>query len=117
MPSAPLTSLLGELRRATDDRQFGDLTDSELLQRYRRGRDEAAFAALVRRHGPTVLAACRRLLDPADADDAFQASFLVLVREAHAIREGAALGGWLFRVATRIALRLRKAADRRRALT
>ena len=76
-------------------------------------RDEAAFAALVRRHGPMVLAVCRAILrDQADADDAFQATFLVLVRRAAVIRDRAALGGWLYAVAGRAARRLRASARR-----
>jgi hypothetical protein len=62
------------------------LTDGDLLERYLAQRDETAFAALVRRHGPMVLGVCRRILrDAHDADDAFQATFLVLVGEAHRV--------------------------------
>lgn len=87
--------------------------DSDLLARWAAGRDEAAFELLVRRHGPAVLAACRRLLaDAHDADDAFQAAFLVLARKAASVARGEALAGWLHRVACRVALRLR--ADRAR---
>ena len=85
-----------------------DRPDGELLARFLAARDEAAFEALVRRHGPMVLAVCRAILrDPADADDAFQATFLVLVRRAAAIRDRAAVGGWLYAVAGRVARRLR----------
>jgi RNA polymerase sigma factor (sigma-70 family) len=89
------------------------LTDAQLLDRFVRERDEAAFEVLVWRHGPAVLGVCCRALgDTADADDAFQAVFLTLVRKAAAVRRGDALAAWLCRVAFRISVRLR--ADRRR---
>ena len=98
---------------------LGGLSDGTLLDRFQT-RDaagaEAAFAELVRRHGPMVLGACRRILaDPHLAEDAFQATFLVLARRAGSVRNREALGGWLHRVACRIAWRSRKRFDRRRA--
>ncbi len=93
-----------------------DVPDRELLDRFVRRQDEAAFAALVHRHGPMVLAACRRLLrDPNDAEDACQAAFLVLARKAAAIRKPDAPGSWLHRVAIRVARDLRSALARRAA--
>src|SRR5437660_829948 len=84
-------------------------TDGELLAAFLAGHDEAAFAELVRRHGPLVWAACRRLLpDLADAEDAFQASFLVLVRRARRLTGETALGPWLYRVAVWTARNLRR---------
>ncbi len=81
-----------------------DLTDGELLERFVSGRDETAFAALVSRHGPMVLGICRRLLRHAqDAEDAFQATFLVLVRKAGGIGRRELLGNWLYGVAVRVA--------------
>ncbi|MFO0799508.1 MAG: sigma-70 family RNA polymerase sigma factor [Gemmataceae bacterium] len=89
--------------------------DADLVGRFARTADPAAFAALVRRHGPMVLAACRRMLPtPADADDAFQAVFLVLLRKAGAVRPAGAVGGWLHGVAVRTAQKARVAAARRR---
>jgi RNA polymerase sigma factor (sigma-70 family) len=102
-----------EAIRAAALRGAAGPTDAELLDRFRRGRDGEAFAALVRRHGRAVLAACRRVLaDPADVDDAFQATFLVLVRKIDAI-ESATVGSWLYAVAHRLAVRARSDARRR----
>src|SRR5579883_45326 len=89
--------------------------DAELVCLFVRDRDEAAFAALVHRHGPMVWGVCRHLLpDPADADDAFQAAFLTLSQRAGQIRNPAAVGAWLHGVAVRVATRARRAAARRR---
>lgn len=88
--------------------------DPELVARFLAGHDEAAFAALVARHLPAVRAVCRSVLrDPNDADDAAQATFLVLVRRADAVRDRQALGAWLCRVAWRTANRLRGENTRR----
>jgi RNA polymerase sigma factor (sigma-70 family) len=101
-------------------RLFGEGTlagqpDARLLERYVADRDELAFEALVRRHGPMVLGVCRRVLDdPNDADDAFQAAFLLLARKARSIWIEGSVGGWLHRVAWRIALQIRSDAARRR---
>ncbi|OWK38090.1 RNA polymerase sigma factor [Fimbriiglobus ruber] len=84
-------------------------SDADLLARYADTRDPAAFEAVVARHGPGVLAVCRaRLRNPADADDAFQATFLVLARDAARIRDGAVLAGWLHRVAHFVSLKIRR---------
>ncbi len=102
------------------DRLFGEgtlagLSDARLLERYAVHRDELAFEALVRRHGSMVLGVCRRVLaDPNDADDAFQAAFLLLARKARSIWVDGSIGGWLHRVAWRIALQVRSDAARRR---
>jgi RNA polymerase sigma factor (sigma-70 family) len=91
-------------------------TDRELVRAFAATRDEAAFAEIVRRHGPMVLAVCRRVLaDAPDADDAFQAVFLVLARRAGSVGQPERLGGWLHGVAVRCARRARSAAARRRA--
>src|SRR5687768_6706877 len=87
--------------------------DAELVAAFAGSKDADAFAELVRRHGPMVWAACRHMLgDPADADDAFQATFLALIRSAHRIRAGAAVGGWLHGVAVRVCTMARRAEGR-----
>ena len=87
--------------------------DSVLLRRFATNRDESAFAALVNRHGPMVWAVCRHLLvDPTDAEDAFQATFLALVRSARSLPADSAVGGWLHGVAVRAAAQLRRSAAR-----
>ena len=91
-------------------------TDRELVRAFAATRDEAAFAEIVRRHGPMVLAVCRRVLaDAPEADDAFQAVFLVLARRAGSVGRPERLGGWLHGVAARCARRARSAAAGRRA--
>ena len=95
----------------------GDLascSDGVLLDRFVRDRDEASFEALVRRHGPVVLATCRRWLGEDEAEDAFQATFLALVGQAGKLRKADRLGAWLGCVARRIARRARKRANLRR---
>jgi RNA polymerase sigma factor (sigma-70 family) len=98
----------------------GSLSDRQLLDRFATGHGEAAdlqFQALVERHGPMVLRVCRRLLDdPNDAEDAFQATFLVLLRHAGRIRERGSVAAWLHGVAARIAARARVEAARRRRI-
>ena len=95
----------------------GGLTDGQLLERFATRRDagaDAAFAALVQRHGPMVWGVCRRALDdPHAAADAFQATFLVLVRKAGSIRVDDSLGRWLYGVSRRVAIRARRTAARR----
>ncbi len=100
------------------------LTDGQLLERFARGRglagpsdSEAAFAAIVERHGSMVLGVCRAVLgDRHDAEDACQATFLVLARSAGRIRRGDSVASWLYGVARRVALRARRQAARRREL-
>src|SRR5262245_49675853 len=110
-----LSDVLRHLSRVADPQTARDLSDGELLERFRAGHEEAAFALLVQRHGPMVLGVCRRLLrDAHDAEDAFQATFLVLVRSAASVRRQESLGSWLHGVARRIALRARAQAATRR---
>src|SRR5207302_6320231 len=106
MPPARLDSLLGAaLALCRRDAR----PDAELLTRFLDDRDEIAFAALLVRHAPAVRAACRGWLrSAADIDDAAQATFLVLVQRARSIRDRAALGRWLYRVAVNVARRLRR---------
>src|SRR5271166_3359922 len=83
----------------------GGLTDGQLLARFVAARDEPAFAALLRRHGPMVLGVCRRVLrDYHDAEDAFQATFLILARRAVSVAKRASVGCYLYAVAYRAAL-------------
>lgn len=94
----------------------GGLPDEELLERFAADRDEAVFEAILGRHGPMVWGVCRRILrDPDAAEDAFQATFLVLVRKAPSIARRRLLAGWLYAVAYRTAVRARAMASRRRA--
>ncbi|HEV3203225.1 MAG TPA: sigma-70 family RNA polymerase sigma factor, partial [Gemmataceae bacterium] len=89
-------------------------SDQTLLKQYVDQRDDTAFAALVQRHGPLVLGVCLRVLGHRqDAEDAFQATFLVLARKARAIRKSDSMGGWLYRVAYRIASKLKGRQARR----
>src|SRR5262249_51915394 len=103
------------LRRVARAPSHSDLSDGELLQRFARQREEGAFTALLQRHGPMVLGVCQSVLhDAHDAEDAFQATFLVLVRQPGAIGKPASVASWLHGVAYRIALRARAACARRR---
>jgi RNA polymerase sigma factor (sigma-70 family) len=115
MATGRTDALMRQLRRAALLGGGGALTDRQLLERFLRCRDEAAFEALMQRHGPMVLGVCRRVLGNGhDAEDAFQATFLVLVRNAGRVRRPDSLGSWLYGVAYRTALEARTAAARRR---
>jgi RNA polymerase sigma factor (sigma-70 family) len=108
--------VIGQLRRAALPRADADLTDGQLLERFVANRDGAALDGLVRRHGPMVFGVCRRVLrDPHDADDAFQATFLVLLRKAASVVPRQLVANWLYGVAVRTAQRARMAAVKRRA--
>jgi RNA polymerase sigma factor (sigma-70 family) len=113
-PTRLRTALTG-LRRLGETPDPGSPTDGQLLERFARRGDEAAFELLLWRHGPLVRHVCRQLLAcPADADDAFQATFLALVRQAGTIRRRASVRSWLHQVAYRVARRSRRSAARRR---
>jgi RNA polymerase sigma factor (sigma-70 family) len=113
MAQAHSAAVLPQLRALFRAGTAAGLDDGQLLDRFVDRRDESAFAALLARHGPLVLGACRRLLArPADVEDAFQATFLVLVRKAGSLRDRRLLGTWLYKVALRVALRARAEANR-----
>jgi RNA polymerase sigma factor (sigma-70 family) len=107
------TSVIERIRRVVGDGV--GLRDGELLGRYVDRRDESALAALVHRHGPMVWGVCRRHLTHHDAEDAFQATFIVLVRKAASVAQREAVGNWLYGVAHQTALQARRSAARRRA--
>lgn len=106
-----LNNLFVRLGAATE----GGPGDDQLLAAYVASRDESAFQQIVRRHGPMVLGVCRRVLrNEADADDAFQAVFLVFLRKAEAVRPGNLLGNWLYGVAVNVARKGRELSMRRK---
>src|SRR5215475_9390385 len=92
-----------------------ELSDGQLLRRFAAQRDPSAFAALVQRHGGLVWGVCRHALHHHDAEDAFQATFLVLAKKADSIRRARSISSWLYGVAHRIALKVKRDAARRRA--
>jgi RNA polymerase sigma factor (sigma-70 family) len=105
--------ILQHVRKILTVKELEQLSDRELLRRFAREREEAAFATLVRRHGPMVLHGCQRVLHNwHDAEDAFQATFLVLARKAAARRWDESVGTWLYLVAYRLALNIRAGRDR-----
>src|SRR5581483_7781950 len=112
MPATPTAALLDRLWAE----RFAPADDARLLRLFASDRDERAFAELVRRHGPMVLGVCRRVLGHRDdADDAFQATWLVLARKARAITRPGRLAGWLHAVAIRAAAEVRRMRNRHRA--
>jgi RNA polymerase sigma factor (sigma-70 family) len=111
-----MKTVLRHLRKAALLQAGDRLTDGQLLDAFVTHRDEGAFEALVRRHGPMVLGVARRVVGNAeDADDIFQATFLVLVKKAASVRPRETLGNWLYGVAYRTALKVRSTAARRLA--
>jgi RNA polymerase sigma factor (sigma-70 family) len=116
MPTRQLCEVVQHLRSIVLLRSTADLTDDQLLQEYCRQRKEAALAAIVRRHGPMVWGVCRRILcNCHDAEDAFQATFLVLIRKATSIAAPELLANWLYGVARQTALKARAMSAKRMA--
>jgi RNA polymerase sigma factor (sigma-70 family) len=114
MAANQTSKVIQHLRRAVFRHDGGELTDGQLLGCFIDNRDEAAFAALVRRHGPMVWGVCRRLLPHHDTEDAFQAAFLVLFRKAASIRPREMVANWLYGVAHQTALQSRRTTGRRK---
>jgi RNA polymerase sigma factor (sigma-70 family) len=115
-PRASAARLLHHIRRLAAPPSPDPGSDADLLTRYLTGRDEAAFAAIVARHGPMVLRVCRRALaDAHAAEDCYQATFLVLARKAASVRRRGSLAAWLYGVAARVSRRARDAGRRRAA--
>jgi RNA polymerase sigma factor (sigma-70 family) len=116
MATKQLRAVTETLRRATLAQEFAGLTDGQLLERYIQTREEAVFAALLHRHGAMVWGVCRRVLrEDEDAEDAFQATFLVLVRKAASVVPREKVGNWLYGVARQTALYARATTARRRS--
>jgi RNA polymerase sigma factor (sigma-70 family) len=114
MSAGQPSTLLAYLRRLGRTAPL-DSSDAQLLERFAVERDEAAFASLLQRHGPLVWGVCRRVLtEEHAAEDAFQATFLVLVRKAQAVSKKASIRSWLYGVALRVALRARQREALRR---
>jgi RNA polymerase sigma factor (sigma-70 family) len=114
MPPPSLSAVVRHIRTLSAPPESAEASDAQLLDRFRAAGDEAAFGTLVRRHGRMVMGVCRRVLrQEQDAEDAFQATFLVLARNAASIRKHAALASWLYGVAQRVAGDARRAAARR----
>jgi len=115
MSNRTSTRAFASIRQLVETRKSNDQNDRLLIERFLANKDEAAFAELVRRHGPMVLGVCLRVLrNRHDAEDVFQAAFLILARKARSVRRQASAGAWLFQVAYHLALKMRANADRKR---
>ena len=115
MAATQLDTLMRRIKELAAGRAGGQRTDRQLLDDFASRRDNSAFAGLVERHGPMVLSVCRRVLrHEQDAEDAFQATFLVLARHPESIRRREALASWLYGVAYRTAMKAKRDATRRR---
>src|SRR5438128_6520634 len=116
MATSQLRRVIQTVRKVTRPREQAGLTDGQLLASYVGSREEAAFAALVSRHGPMVWGVCRRILrSHQDAEDAFQATFLVLVRKAASVVPRDLVANWLYGVAHLTARKARATTARRRS--
>ncbi len=108
MPGIQSSSLLHQLRRMVGNPAIMESPDGSFWNRSSRNDDQAAFDCLLKRHAPMVYRTCLRIVrDPHHAEDAFQATFLVLCRKARSIRRQDSVAGWLYQVAARISLKLR----------
>src|SRR3954462_12220384 len=115
MATAQMDTVVRHLRRAVLRQDAAGRTDGQLLTSFIEQKDEAAFETLVRRHGPMVFGVCRRVVgNHHDAEDAFQATFLVLARKASSVRTRERLANWLHGVALRTALKAKTLAAKRR---
>src|SRR5215831_7731213 len=116
MQTRRMNRVIAHVRKIALAQDGATLTDAELLECFTAKQEEAAFEAILRRHGSMVFGVCRRVLrDTHDAEDAFQATFLVLARKASSIRSRELLANWLYGVAYQTALKARIAAVKRRA--
>src|SRR5262245_6136545 len=115
MATSQISKVIQHLRGSALLRHGAELTDGQLLEGHVSHRDEAALAALVKRHGPMVWGVCRRVLHHHDAEDAFQATFLVLLRRAASILPRDMVANWLYGVAYQTALKARATAARRKS--
>src|SRR5262249_37421531 len=115
MVNAQLGTVLRHIRKLATGPTTPERTDHQLLHDLLTARDHTAFTAIVRRHGSLVWTVCRHVLGHLqDAEDAFQATFLVLARHAASIRKGEALASWLHGVSYRTAMKAKRDAARRR---
>ena len=115
MKRAVSAAVVRNLQQLVDPGTIAGLTERQVLARFVERRDSVSFEAMVAQHGPMVLAVCRQLLrDANDVDDAFQATFVILIKKASSLRQPDRLGPWLYGVAYRVAHRAR---TRRRTAT
>jgi DNA-directed RNA polymerase specialized sigma24 family protein len=116
MTEKPASPVLQFIRKIAASPQAEELTDGQLLEGFADRRDEAAFAALIARHGRLVYSVCHRLLShEQDAEDTFQATLLVLVRQARSIAKRDSVASWLYGVAYRVACKARRKRARQQA--
>jgi RNA polymerase sigma factor (sigma-70 family) len=114
MPTLQAETILRHIHNLIESTSTSGPTDTQLLHRYVTQRDESAFAALLRRHGRLVWNVCRRFLHhEQDAEDVFQATFLVLARRAECIHKAEAIASWLYGVAYKIAMKAKRRARKR----
>src|SRR6187397_92245 len=106
MAATTLGAFLQRLKQAMSAETLAACSDQELVERFRSNRDDVVFRVILDRHGPMVLQVCRRVLSSAaDVEDAFQATFLILIRRGHSVRRHSSLASWLHGVAWRTAMK------------